>query len=58
MVPIHLDGLYLPEDRLVTNATADFRRLPYFEQVQNRDINPDIPYLSEAIVSVPFQNQT
>ncbi len=56
-VPIHLDALYLPKARYVTEPMADFTRLPYFDAELGRDINPDTPYLSEAILSKPFQDQ-
>lgn len=56
-VPIHLDALYLPKARYVTEPMADFTRLPYFNAGLGRDINPDTPYLSEAILSKPFQDQ-
>lgn len=56
-VPIHLDALYLPEPRYVTEPTADFTQLPYLDAELGRDINPDTPYLSEAILSKTFQDQ-
>ncbi|MCB0184088.1 MAG: hypothetical protein KDE31_07485, partial [Caldilineaceae bacterium] len=55
LVPIHLDALYLPTDQFVTAAMADFRRLPYFDGV--RDVNANVPYLSEEIATPPFANQ-
>jgi hypothetical protein len=55
MVPIHLDALHLEYGRSVVEAVADFTRLPYSDGRQ--DFNPDVPNLSEAIVSQPFQNQ-
>ena len=55
MIPIHLDALHLGYDRSVVEAVADFTRLPYSDG--QRDVNPDVPNLSEAIVSTPFQNQ-
>ncbi len=55
MVPIHLDALYLKNDRLVVEAMADFSRLPYLDK-NKRDIN-SIANISEEIVSPPFQNQ-
>jgi hypothetical protein len=54
MVPIHLDALLLTKDRPFVEARADFTRLPYSNGT--RDVNPDIPYIGEAIVSSPFQN--
>src|SRR5436190_13377176 len=55
MVPIHLDALVLDDERLVVAATADFTRLPYFNGT--RDVNGDTAYISEAILSSPFQNR-
>ena len=57
LVPIHLDALVLPEDKLVVEAVADFSRLPYCDEDEKADINPDIANISEEIVSPPFQNQ-
>lgn len=54
-VPIHLDALVLSHDRSVVDATTDFRRLPYFDG--NRDVNTNTAYISEEVVSQPFQNQ-
>ena len=56
IVPVHLDALYLAEDRYVTEPTADFTRLPYVDPA-SKDVNPDLPYLSEIILSKPFQDQ-
>lgn len=56
LVPIQTDGLYLAEDTLVTEATADFTRLPYFNG--QRDVNADVANISENIVSQPLQDQT
>lgn len=57
VVPLHLDALLLKEDRLVTEATADFSSLPYFDPRLQREINSDRANLSEECVSVPFQSQ-
>lgn len=57
VVPVRLDALFLPRARYVTEPTADFTRLPYFDAKLGMDINPDTPYLSEAILSKPFQDQ-
>lgn len=54
MVPIHLDALCLSNELSVVEAMADFTRLPYFNG--ERDVNPDTAYISEEIVSKPFQN--
>jgi hypothetical protein len=55
LVPIQTDALFLSEDTLVTEASADFSRLPYFNGT--RDVNADVANLSESIVSQPLQDQ-
>lgn len=55
MVPIHLDALFLSTDQSVTEAKADFSRLPYFNG--SRDINPDIANISESVLSAVLENQ-
>ena len=57
VVPIHLDALYLPQPRYVTEPMVDFTQMPYFDENLGQDINPETPYLSEAILSQPFQDQ-
>ena len=56
MVPVHIDALVLRQDRAVVDALADFTRLPYSDGT--RDVNSDIGYLSEAILTDPFANQS
>jgi hypothetical protein len=56
-VPVHLDALYLSQSRYTTEPMADFTCLPYFDVALGRDLNPDTPYLSEAILTKPFQDQ-
>lgn len=55
LVPIRVEALCLSVDTAVTEAAADFTRLPYCDT--RRDFNPDIGYISEELVSHPFQNQ-
>jgi len=55
MVPIHLDALFLKNDKLVVEPMADFTRLPYFNG--QRDVNPNVANISEEIVTQPFQNK-
>jgi hypothetical protein len=57
VVPVHLDALYLAQDRYVTEPTADFTRLPYIDPATGQDVHADLPYLSEIILSKPFQDQ-
>jgi hypothetical protein len=54
-VPIHLDALFLGHPQSVVDAMADFSRLPYFNGT--RSVNPDTAYISEEIVSHPFNDQ-
>lgn len=56
MVPVHLDALYCPTDRVVVRSTADYSRLPYFDGT--RDQNGDVAQISEEIVGRPFQDET
>ncbi len=55
MVPIHLDALFVNNDKSGIEPMADFTRLPYFNG--QRDVNPNIANISEEIVSQPFQNK-
>jgi hypothetical protein len=55
LAPIHLDALYVKEGRRVCQPMADFSRLPYFDG--KRDVNASIAWLSEEIVSEPFQDE-
>lgn len=55
MVPIHLDALFLKNDKLVVEPMADFTRLPYFNG--QRDVNPNVANISEEVVTQPFQNK-
>lgn len=57
IVPIHLDALFLPNDRLVVEATANFARLPYIDRNLRKEINADTANISEEIISQPFDNQ-
>ncbi|HEX8068858.1 MAG TPA: hypothetical protein VF546_02835 [Pyrinomonadaceae bacterium] len=55
-VPIHLDALPLISDQTFVGPTADFTLLPFFDG--ERDVNPDVAYISEEVVSRPFENET
>lgn len=55
LVPVHLDALLLTKDRPFVEARADFSRLPYASAT--RDVNSETPYIAEAVISKPFQNQ-
>jgi hypothetical protein len=55
LVPIHVDALLLKEELAMVIPTANFSRLPHV--LGGRDINAAIPWLGEAIVSQPFEDQ-
>ncbi len=55
LVPMRLDALALGSEKQVVEARANFTLLPYYDGKQ--DANPDIAYISEEIVSQPFQYQ-
>ena len=65
LVPICIDALILKNGTSVSEAMAEFNRLPYvsrekkdaYPAIQERDVYPDIVNLSESIVSQPFQNK-
>ena len=54
MVPVHLDGFFLEREQALTEAFADFSRLPFSSS--DKDYNPDTANLSESVLSLPFQN--
>jgi len=54
MVPIHADVLVLRHDTPVLEPMADFSRLPYATAAG--DANADIAYVSEEILSSPFED--
>lgn len=56
LVPVHLDALFVSQSLPVVDATADFRRLPYFDYQENRDVNSDTPWLGDSITAIPFEN--
>ncbi|GAA4727158.1 hypothetical protein [Phytohabitans rumicis] len=56
LVPVHLDFLYCPTDRVVVRSTADYSRLPYLDESSDR--NGDVAQISEEIVGRPFQEET
>ena len=52
LVPIHLDALCLKEELPVTEAMADFSRLPYTDGKEL--YNENVPYVSDSILSDPL----
>ncbi len=55
LIPLQLDALVLPRDHFVAGPMADFSQLPYTDGTLDR--NAEFPYLSEACVAPPFQDQ-
>jgi hypothetical protein len=55
LVPIALDALYLSQDTSVVEEMTNYSRLPYYN-AQNL-VNRDEPFLSEAVLTPPFQNK-
>ncbi len=55
MVPIRLDALSIETDQPISEARANFTRLPYSDETQ--DVNGDVAYISEEIVSQPLHDQ-
>lgn len=54
-VPLRLDALRLLSPQSVVEARADFTRMPYWDG--QREVNPDVANISEALVSYPFQDR-
>ncbi|MFJ9712727.1 hypothetical protein [Streptomyces sp. NPDC101234] len=57
VVPVHLDALCLAGERQVKEPFTDFTRLPYTDPADGHDHQADMPYVSETLLSVPFQDQ-
>jgi len=55
MVPIQVDALLVEQPMRVVDAMADFSRLPFYDAKVGTDVNADIAYISEDLVSAPFQ---
>ena len=57
VVPFQINCLHLPKEINVAEASANFSSIPYFDKTKGITVNSDNPYLSENILSQPFQNQ-
>ena len=57
VVPFQINCLHLPKETNVAEASANFSSIPYFDKSKGITVNSDNPYLSENILSQPFQNQ-
>ena len=54
---MHLDALCLASELDVAGPGTDFTALPYSDPVTHQDQNADLPYVSEIMLSAPFQDQ-
>lgn len=58
MVPVRLDALYVQGEELtVVNQNVNFSILPFLDRVAKAEINSETANISEAVVSLPFQNE-
>jgi hypothetical protein len=56
MIPIALDALCVDKPLKVVDAMADFSRLPFYDTKAGIDVNAGTAYISEDLVSLPFQD--
>lgn len=57
LLPTHVDALFIKEEQTTVGTMADFRRLPYTDPISGKDVNSNLAYLSETILSEPFQDK-
>ena len=57
-IPFQTLGLYVDASIKATEGFCDFETLPHYDALNDRLINPDVPFLSENVVSSPFNNKT
>ncbi len=57
VIPFQTLGLYIDKSIKATEGFCDFENLPHYDVVNDRLINPDVPFLSENVVSSPFNNK-
>jgi hypothetical protein len=57
VIPFQINCLNLSKRTHVAEASANFSSIPYFDKEKGITVNSDNPYISENIVSQPFQNQ-
>lgn len=55
VVPVQLNATYIEGSRTVTDAKADFSRLPWSNGA--KDNNSSTPFLGESVLSPPFQDK-
>ncbi|GAB4280627.1 MAG: hypothetical protein Kow0080_33730 [Candidatus Promineifilaceae bacterium] len=56
IVPIYVHAIYQTENCVVIGPEMDFESLPYFDAELEQDMNSDVPYLAESILSSPFDD--
>ncbi len=57
LLPTHVDALFIREEQTTVGTMADFSNLPFTDPVSGHDVNPNLAYLSETILSEPFQDK-
>jgi hypothetical protein len=57
IIPFDVKGIYLSNNETITEPSADFSKVSYFDKKKESVINPSMPYISENLVSQPFDNQ-
>jgi hypothetical protein len=57
IIPFEVKGIYLSDSQIITEPSADFSKVSYFDKKKESVINPSMPYISENLVSQPFENQ-
>lgn len=56
LVPIHIRALSLTSLEAVSSPLASYLGLPYFDPQSQQIINDATPYISDTVLSTPFQN--
>lgn len=56
IVPLRVSAIYQAQECAVVGPEMDFAALPYYDKKHQQDINPDVPYLAEAITPRPFED--
>ncbi len=54
VIPFKVMAMYCPSPRTIAKPNADFSKISYFDKQKERVINPNMPYISENLVSQPF----
>lgn len=54
VAPIGVHAIFLSEARAVVGREFDFASLPYYDAQLEHDVNSNLPYLAESVISPPF----